>query len=145
MSVKHPHDPADSVAERLHSASIRLLRLLRREDDDSGLTAPRLSALSVLVFAGPRSLSELAAAEQVRPPTMSRIVDALAAAALVSREPDPQDRRGVRITATETGRALLLAGRARRVAALEARLVPLTAEERETLRQAVEILERVLR
>lgn len=145
MFVKHPYDPADSVAERLHSASIRLLRLLRREDDDSGLTAPRLSALSVLVFAGPRSLSELAAAEQVRPPTMSRIVDALAAAALVNREPDPQDRRGVRITATETGRALLLAGRARRVAALEARLAPLTAEERETLRQAVEILARVLR
>lgn len=145
MSVKHPYDPADGIAERLHSASIRLLRLLRREDDDSGLTAPRLSALSVLVFAGPRSLSELAAAEQVRPPTMSRIVDALAAAALVNREPDPQDRRGVRITATETGRALLLAGRARRVAALEARLASLTAEERETLRQAVNILERVLR
>lgn len=145
MSVKYPYDPADSVAERLHSASIRLLRLLRREDDDSGLTAPRLSALSVLVFAGPRSLSELAAAEQVRPPTMSRIVDALAAAALVNREPDPQDRRGVRITATETGRALLLAGRARRVAALQARLATLTAEERETLRQAVNILERVLR
>ncbi|MBJ7418539.1 MAG: MarR family transcriptional regulator [Niveispirillum sp.] len=118
MSVKQPHDWPDSVAGRLHAASIRLLRLLRREDDDSGLTAPRLSALSVLVFGGPRSLGELAAAEQVRPLTISRIVDALAAAALVSRDPDPTDRRGVRITATETGRALLLAGLARRVAAL---------------------------
>lgn len=117
MSVKQPHDWPDSVAGRLHAASIRLLRLLRREDDDSGLTAPRLSALSVLVFGGPRSLGELAAAEQVRPLTISRIVDALAAA-LVSRDPDPTDRRGVRITATETGRALLLARRARRVAAL---------------------------
>ncbi|KPF85089.1 hypothetical protein IP70_13660 [alpha proteobacterium AAP38] len=145
MSVKHPHDWPDSVAERLHAASIRLLRLLRREDDDSGLTAPRLSALSVLVFGGPRSLGELAAAEQVRPPTMSRIVDALAAAALVSRDPDPTDRRGVRITATEAGRALLLAGRARRVAALEARLAPLTVEERQVLQRGVEILERVLR
>ncbi|AUN31441.1 MarR family winged helix-turn-helix transcriptional regulator [Niveispirillum cyanobacteriorum] len=145
MSVKHPHDRPDSVAERLHAASIRLLRLLRREDDDSGLTAPRLSALSILVFGGPRSLGELAAAEQVRPPTMSRIVDALAAAALVSRDPDPTDRRGVRIAATEAGRALLLAGRARRVAALDARLAPLTVEEREVLRRGVEILERVLR
>ena len=145
MPVKRPHDPTDGIAEWLHSASIRLLRLLRREDDSCGLTAPRLSALSVLVFAGPRSLGELAAAEQVRPPTMSRIVDALAAASLVSREPDPQDRRGVRITATEAGCALLLAGRAQRVAALEARLDPLTSEEREILRQGVEILERVLR
>ncbi len=145
MSVKHAHDQPDNVAERLHAASIRLLRLLRREDDDSGLTAPRLSALSVLVFGGPRSLGELAAAEQVRPPTMSRIVDALASAALVSRDPDPTDRRGVRVIATETGSALLLAGRARRVAALEARLAPLTAEERQALQRGVEILERVLR
>lgn len=113
MSVKQPHDWPDIVAGRLHAASIRLLRLLRREDDDSGL-----SALSVLVFGGPRSLGELAAAEQVRPLTISRIVDALAAAALVSRDPDPTDRRGVRITATDTGRALLLTGLARRVAAL---------------------------
>lgn len=145
MSVKHPHDRPDSVAERLHAASIRLLRLLRREDDDSGLTAPRLSALSVLVFGGPRSLSELAEAEQVRPPTMSRIVDALAAAALITRDPDPVDRRGVRISATGAGRDLLLAGRARRVAALEARLTPLTLEERQALQRGVEILERVLR
>ena len=65
------------VAARLHSASIRLLRTLRREDDGSGLSAPRLSALSVIVFAGPLSLAELAAAEQVTPPTMSRIVEAL--------------------------------------------------------------------
>lgn len=76
---------------------------------------------------------------------MSRIVDALAAAALVSRDPDPTDRRGVRIAATEAGRALLLAGRERRVAALDARLAPLTVEEREVLRRGVEILERVLR
>jgi DNA-binding MarR family transcriptional regulator len=145
MPVKHPHELPHSIAERLHAASIRLLRLLRREDDDSGLTAPRLSALSVLVFGGPRSLGELAAAEQVRPPTMSRIVDALAAAGLVSRDPNPTDRRGVRITATEAGRALLLAGRARRVAALEARLAPLTVEERQVLQRGVEILERVLR
>ena len=65
------------MAANLHSVSIRMLRTLRREDDGIGLSAPRLSALSVIVFAGPLSLGELAAAEQVRPPTMSRIVEAL--------------------------------------------------------------------
>src|SRR5688572_16876958 len=85
------------VAARLHSASIRLLRTLRREDDGSGLSAPRLSALSWVALEGPVSLADLAHAEQVRPPTMSRIVDALVKRGLVSRVPDPRDRRSVRI------------------------------------------------
>src|SRR5919199_1393233 len=83
-------DPA-RVADRLHSAAVHLLRLLRREDARSGLSAPRLSALSVLVFGGARTLGELAAAEQVRPPTMTRLVRALEAAGLVTREGDPAD------------------------------------------------------
>ena len=91
------------IAARLHSAAIRLLRTLRREDDGSGLSAPRLSALSVIVFAGPLSLAELAAAEQVKPPTMSRIVDALVERGLVTREAKPGDRRSVAITATAEG------------------------------------------
>ena len=89
------------VAGRLHSTAIRLLRTLRREDDGSGLSAPRLSALSVVVFAGPLSLAELAAAEQVQPPTMSRIVDALVERGLVTREAKPGDRRSVEISATQ--------------------------------------------
>ena len=68
---------ADAVADRLHSAAIHLLRRLRREDDASGQSAPRLSALSVLVFGGPQTIGALAAAEQVRVPTMSRVVAAL--------------------------------------------------------------------
>jgi hypothetical protein len=80
-------DPnVQEIAARLHAASIKLLRLLRREDDASGLSAPRLSALSVLVFGGPLSLAELAAAEQVRAPTMSRLVEGLVRAGLVTRE-----------------------------------------------------------
>src|ERR1043165_74771 len=102
------------VAARLHSSAIRLLRTLRREDDGSGLSAPRLSALSVIVFAGPMSLAELAAAEQVKPPTMSRIVDALVERGLITRIAKPGDRRSVEIAATKEGVQLLNAGRERR-------------------------------
>ena len=101
------------VAARLHSSAIRLLRTLRREDDGSGLSAPRLSALSVVVFAGPMSLAGLAAAEQVKPPTMSRIVDALVERGLVTRIAKPGDRRSVEIEATPEGVQLLDAGRER--------------------------------
>ena len=133
------------MATRLHATSIRLLRALRREDDGSGLSAPRLSALSVVAFGGPLSLAELAAAEQVRPPTMSRIVDYLVEAGLVTRETAPGDRRSVRITATDTGRTLMEAGRERRVRALVARLEGLSVSERRALARGVEILEQVTR
>jgi DNA-binding MarR family transcriptional regulator len=133
------------VATRLHSASIRLLRSLRREDDGSGLSAPRLSALSVVVFGGPMSLNALASAEQVRPPTMSRIVDALVEGGLVTREVEPGDRRSVRITATAKGVRLIEAGRDRRVQALEKRLAALPESERRMLGWAAERLERLFR
>src|SRR5215208_7560323 len=81
-------EKTSDLADRLHSAAIHLLRRLRREDDASGLAAPKLSALSVVVHAGPLTLGALAAAEQVRPPTMTRIVAALEAEGLVTREAD---------------------------------------------------------
>src|SRR5919107_556635 len=102
------------VADHLHSAAIHLLRSLRRVDAESGLSAPRLSALSVVVFAGPITLGALAAAEQVRPPTMTRVVQELERDGLVTREPVPDDARGVLITATPRGVRLLGEGRARR-------------------------------
>lgn len=135
----------EEMASRLHSSAIRLLRMLRREDEGSGLSAPRLSALSVVVFAGPLSLGDLAAAEQVRPPTMSRIVDALVAAGLLTRDAAPGDRRSVRIEATEKGKRLLEEGRERRVRALTIRLDKLADSERRALARAVDILERVVR
>jgi DNA-binding MarR family transcriptional regulator len=133
------------VAARLHSSAIRLLRTLRREDDGSGLSAPRLSALSMVVLAGPLSLAELAAAEQVKPPTMSRIVDALVERGLVTRVARPGDRRSVEIAATRDGSQLLAAGRERRVGALVKRLGCLADSERRALARGVEILERVTR
>ena len=138
-----PDPAADQVADGLHSAAIRLLRWLRREDERSGLSGPRLSALSVIVFGGPITLGELAAAEQVRPPTMTRLVNALEADALVTREADPADGRVTRLRATDAGRQLLHEGRARRVAALAQQLAALTPEERTTLSQAAELIERL--
>src|SRR3712207_2008290 len=81
------------VADRLHSAAIHLLRRLRRADEASGLSGPKLSALSVIVYGGPITLGDLAAAEQVRPPTMTRIVRELEAAGLIRRSADSEDRR----------------------------------------------------
>ncbi|HEX8191580.1 MAG TPA: MarR family transcriptional regulator [Allosphingosinicella sp.] len=137
--------PPTETAARLHKAAIRLLRLARRQDDAAGLSAPRLSALSVVVFAGPLSLNALAAEEQVRAPTMTRIVDALVAAGLVTRDTDPADRRMVRIAATEEGRAVLEEGRRRRVAAIADRLSGLAESERRALERGVDLLERLTR
>ncbi len=135
----------EQLASRLHSASIRLLRLLRREDEASGITGPRLSALSVVVFSGPLTMAELAASEQVRGPTMTRVVDALVADGLAERIADPADRRIVRVRATEKGRDLLDSGRRRRVEALTARLNRLADSERRALDRAAELLERITR
>src|SRR5918995_332231 len=125
--------PADELAARLHSAALHLLRRLAQEDRASGVSAPRLSALSVLVFGGPRTIGALAAAEGVTPPTMTRLVGAMASDGLVERLSDPGDRRIVRVQASETGRSLLLAGRDRRVATLTAMVTGLSAKERRRL------------
>jgi DNA-binding MarR family transcriptional regulator len=143
-SGRKTHDDAEAIADRLHSAAIHLLRRLRREDSTSGLSAPRLSALSVIVFGGPLTLGELANAEQVRPPTMTRLVSALEDAGLVAREADPEDKRLTRIRATAKGRALLSQGRARRVAALTDEVRALASNERADLARALTILDEVI-
>jgi DNA-binding MarR family transcriptional regulator len=135
-----------SVADRLHSAAIRLLRRLRREDEAMGLTAARASALSVLVFGGRAvTLGALAQAEQVSAPTITRLIVGMERDGLVRREADAADGRVVWLHPTPAGARLLHAGRKRRVAALEADLAGLTAGERETLSKAADILDRVLR
>jgi DNA-binding MarR family transcriptional regulator len=134
---------ADAVADRLHSAAIHLLRRLRREDDASGLSAPRLSALSVLVFGGPQTSGDLAAAEQVRVPTMSRVVAQLETDGLLKRIPDQTDGRVVRVEATPTAHALLHAGRRRRVAALAADVARMSPEERRVILEAIPLIEKL--
>jgi DNA-binding MarR family transcriptional regulator len=130
----------EHVADRLHSAAIHVLRRVRKEDETSGLGPARLSALSVVVFGGPLTLGELAAAEQVRPPTMTRIVDGLVRDGLV-RKQTGGDRRTIVITATARGRRLLQRARQRRIAVLAERLRGLGDEELALLDHAAELME----
>lgn len=138
-----PEFDALAVADRLHSAAIHLLRRVRTRDTESGVGPAQLSALSVLVFAGPRSLGELAAAEQVRPPTMSRIVAGLMRAGLVRRHITKEDRRRLRLEATAKGTELLQAARKRRVESLAASLRQLPADQVQQLRQAAELVDQL--
>ena len=133
------------AADRLHSAAIHLLRRLRIRDRESGIGPAQLSALSVLVFGGARSLAELAEAEQVKPPTMSRIVDGLVKAKLVHRKTNKQDRRAVVIQATEKGIRLMQEGRKRRVEALADAVRGLAKEEIAKLREAAQVMENLSR
>lgn len=135
---------ARRIADRLHSAAIHLLRNVRASDVETGISPARLSALSVLVFGGERTMSELAAAEQVRLPTMSALVRGLEEDGLVRRSSDPDDRRSVRLRATARGRRILQRGRERRIDNLAALLRPLRADELRTLAAAAEILERAI-
>lgn len=131
---------ASALADQLHSAAIHLLRTLRKEDDASGLSAPRLSALSVVVFGGPITLGRLASAEGVKPPTMTRIVTGLEKDGLVHRKGDAGDGRLTQIHATAKGRRVLAAGRARRVQLLAAALEHLDAPELADLSRGVQVL-----
>lgn len=132
------------MADRLHSAAIHLLRRVRKQDMGSGEGPARLSALSVLVFGGPATLGQLAAAEQVKPPTMTRIVNGLERSGLAHRLADPGDARRVKIHATAKGIRLLQRARAMRIESLAQQLGVLPNEDVVALRRAVEILERVL-
>lgn len=123
--------------------AIHLLRIVRVEDTRAGIAPAQLSALSVLVFHGPATLGELAAIEQVKPPTMSRIVQNLVEQHLVARKNEASDRRAVRLSATSKGRKLLLAGRDRRVRALVERLGSLNESDRATLRRAARLLAQI--
>jgi len=136
--------PREAVADRLHSAAIRLLRRVRQEDVDLGIGPTQASALSVLVFTGPKRLGELAALEQVKPPVITRVVAGLERYGLVEREPDPDDRRSQIVTATNLGRSVMRRGRARRVATLEGLLEPLTQNELDCLKRAAELVHRML-
>ncbi len=140
-----PSVDSSELADRLHSAAIHLLRRLRREDDAAGLPAPQLSALSVVVFGGPITLGALASAEQVRPPTITKLVAALEKAGLVEREIDASDRRVARVRATAKGTRLLHEGRIRRVATLAAALAQLPEAERARVVRAIPVLEKVVR
>lgn len=132
------------LADRLHSAAIHLLRRVRTDDVAMGLSGPAGSALSVIVVRGPLALGALAAAEQVRPPTITRLVEALETEGLVARERDPGDRRVQRVHATAKGRKVLQEGRERRVRSVAALLRVFASREVAALETALAALERTL-
>jgi DNA-binding MarR family transcriptional regulator len=136
--------PELEAADHFHSAAIHALRFVARVDPASGLSAARLSALSVLVFGGPKTLGELAAAEQVRPPTMTGIVRALEEGGLVRRDADDRDGRVVRVHATSKGERVLERARERRIAKLAERLAALDAHQLAQVREAAELVDATL-
>src|SRR6267378_3628630 len=144
MQLSDVNPATRSIADRLHSAAIHLLRRLLRQDDAMGLTPARASALSIMVFGGPVTLGQLAAAEQVSAPTTTRLIIGMERDGLVRREDDPNDGRVVWLHPTAKGTRLLHEGRQRRVAALAADIAALDEAERMTLAAAADIIERVL-
>jgi DNA-binding MarR family transcriptional regulator len=144
MSAKREPPNLERVADRLHSVAIHLLRRVRKKDAAMGEGPARISALSVLVFGGPMTLGQLAAAEQVRPPTMSRVVAGLRRSGLVQTVADPNDARRKEIRASRKGIRLIQLGRKRRVGYLAAQLGELDGDEVRRLAKAIKSLERML-
>ena len=132
-----------ATARDLNSGAIHLLRAMGRVDAEAGLTRARLSALSVLVFGGPVPLGRLARIEGVSSPTMTRLVDALEAAGLATREAHPDSDRMVLVAATDEGRALMLGAAERRADVIVDALRGLSTDERRVLREAAPLLERL--
>lgn len=136
---------AREAADRMHSAAIHLLRRVAREDQKAGTSPARLSALSVLVFAGPRTISELASMERVKVPTMSRLVSAMEAEGLVRRAVNGADGRSVVLHATAKGRRVLERARELRLSLLEDLLSRASDSELSTVRAAAAIVDRLVR
>jgi DNA-binding MarR family transcriptional regulator len=131
------------VADRLHSTAIHLLRRTRRTDPLTGVSPAQLSALSVLM-SGPKTLGDLAAAEQVRPPTMSRLVSEMERAGVARKVTDRDDARVIRVHATPKGLRALSRGRSMRIEAIERLLGELEPGELVTVERAVGTIEKLL-
>ena len=138
-----PAAEAYRIGDLLHSAAIHLLRKVRAQDRSAGIGPAQLSALSVLVFGGPRSLKELAEAEQVRPPTMSRIVVGLERTRLVRRKAT-DDKRRMLLEATARGATILQEGRRRRVGMLVRALQELSDTELREAAAAAEFMRKLI-
>lgn len=136
---------ADTLAKTLRDAIIRFSRRVRQARPVGDLTFSQLSALTSLQLAGALTPRELADVERVQPPTMTKIVGKLEERGLVARTPHPTDGRQVILAATDEGRAVYALHERARNEWLAAALDQLTPEERETLAQAAEIMQRVAR
>lgn len=132
------------LASQLRVSVVRLARRLRSEREPSNeLSTGAISVLGVLIREGDLTIGQLAAYERVQPPSMTRTVAALAADGYVVRRPSAEDGRSVIIALSEKGRETLLADRRRREAWLARRLKDFTPEERDLLRRATPLIERL--
>ena len=145
LPVGVPRNSRHRVANALNSTAIHVLRSARTADSVTGLTAERLSLLSVVVFGGPATMSALARAEQVSRPAITRTVGALELAGLVRREEVAEDRRQSRVTATAAGRRVLEAGRRARIERLAGVLADVPAEDLAELDRALAVVRRAVR
>jgi DNA-binding MarR family transcriptional regulator len=140
----NPTSVQEDTAPRLRLVIARVARQLRQNVDvDTGLTTTLLSALASVDRIGPVTLGELAAAERVQPPSMTRVVAKLEERGLVVRSIDPEDRRVARLEVSADGRRLLHRSRTRKNAFLAQRLKSLTPEELSALNAALPVLERI--
>lgn len=133
----------DELASRYNSLAVHLTRRLRLTDRETGVSPARLSALSVLVFAGPQTISELAQSEGVTLPTISRIVQGLEAEGLVERSRHPSDGRASTMAASPAGLRLMERARRRRIEQLARRLARLARNDIEKLVDAADVLARL--
>ncbi|MGE3327928.1 MAG: MarR family winged helix-turn-helix transcriptional regulator [Acidimicrobiia bacterium] len=131
-----------SIADQLHSAAVHLVRTVASVDTQMGVSPARASVLSILVFGGPRTIGQLAAAERVRSPSMTALVNGLVTDGLARKRPSPHDARSVVVEPTARGRRVLDQGRARRVARLEQLMTGLDADELACLQRAAAIMQR---
>lgn len=131
---------AGPLAAELRVAVMRTSRRLRAEAATGQISPGQYSVLAAIMD-GPRTVGQLAAREQIQAPSMTRIVNALAEAAFVSREENPQDKRQVLVKISDSGAATLLRARSKRTAWLAQRVSALTPQERATLHEAALILQ----
>jgi DNA-binding MarR family transcriptional regulator len=134
---------SSELASQLRFAVMRLSRRLRQHAPED-ITPSQLSALSVIVREQRLTLSQLAVAERVQPPTITRVIDSLEQKGLATRVPSDQDRRVAFVEPTPAGRALVDTIRRRRDAYLARRLRTFSAEERALLERAARLLERLI-
>jgi DNA-binding MarR family transcriptional regulator len=132
-----------ALASTLRLAVMRLARRMRSERADTALTLTQIAALAMLERHGPLTPRELAAAERVTPPSMTRIAASLEAAGLATRTDHPSDGRQVLLAVSDEGVALLREDRRRRDAWLAQRLRELDQADRDVLRQAAQVLDRL--
>jgi DNA-binding MarR family transcriptional regulator len=145
MAVVTKRVTAAELAGMLGAAISRLNRRLRQARPVGELTQNQISVLHSLELAGALTPRELADAERVQPPTMTKVLAKLEERGLVQRTPHPTDGRQVILSATPAGRAVMSEQRRVKDEWLTRKLGGLPAQERETLRQAAEILDRIAR